>query len=323
MNHAGWGVVALVTGSAAMFLLAYVLLDAAFGRTPLQRRLTSLHLFTAVEAAPSEPAVRRLLRAGGRRVEQSTALHRVAGRSATALDQLGSRIRPGEWLVVRAGVAVLAALLLGTLLPAWLGVPTGLVLGFRLPDAVLRSAIRRRRQQFADDLPGVLHLMLSSLRSGFTLQQAVEAAVRDDEGPVAEELSRALSETRISGGFEDALHRAGERVGSQETVWLVMAIRLQREVGGSLAEVMQITADTMRERAHLRRHVRTLSAEGRISGYVLMALPVGTALTLAVMRPEYVRPLYTEIAGIAMLVLALLLLMAGSVWLRSATRIEI
>jgi tight adherence protein B len=321
VSGTGWVIVAMATGIPAVFLIVYAVLDIVFGRSAIQRRIASLHVFTD----RTETARTRwpLLRAGGRWIERRAALNRHAARSATMLDQMGSRVRPSEWLFFRVALGLVLGLVLALLIPVWLGLPVGLLFGYHVPGLLLRSRIERRRQQFADDLPGVLHLMLSSLRSGFTLQQSVEAAVRDDDGPVADELSRALSETRINGEFEDALERAGDRVGSQEMVWLVMAIRLQREVGGSLAEVMQTTADTMRERAYLRRHVRTLSAEGRISAYVLMALPLGSGIMLFATRPEYVRPLYTEAAGLALLGVALLLMIVGGVWLRAATQIEV
>jgi tight adherence protein B len=318
----GWGVASLIAGGLSLFLLLFAVLDAIFGRTPAQRRLAALKVFTHGDRTDRTTTAGRLLATAGDWVERSPALTRVAARSQPLLDQLGSAPRPPEWLAVRIAAALVLGLLLAAVVPV-AGLPLGLLAGFLVPPAVLRSRVSRRRARFADDLPGILQLMLSSLRSGFTLQQAVEASVHDDEGPVAEELSRALSESRINGEFEDALHRVGERVRSQEMVWLVMALRLQREVGGSLADVMQTTADTMRERAYLRRHVRTLSAEGRISAYVLGALPVLVGTALFVIQPEYVRPLYTEFAGIAMLCAALVLLLVGTLWLRAMTKIEV
>ncbi|MET0414713.1 MAG: type II secretion system F family protein [Actinoplanes sp.] len=321
MTGNGWVIIALAAGLPAAFLFAYALLDSFFGRSAIQRRIASLRVFTDRTGTPR--ASWPLVRSAGRWIERHPLLNRYATRSETMLDQLGSTTRPSEWLFLRGAVALATALLLAVLLPVWLGLPAGLLFGYHIPGLLLRSKIERRRQRFADELPGVLQLMLSSLRSGFTLQQSVEAAVRDDDGPVGEELGRALSETRLNGEFEDALERAGERLGSQETIWLVMAIRLQREVGGSLAEVMQTTADTMRERAYLRRHVRTLSAEGRISAYVLTALPVASGAMLFVTRPEYVRPLYTETAGLLMLALAVVMMTVGGLWLRAVTKIEV
>ncbi|MEU4238615.1 type II secretion system F family protein [Actinoplanes sp. NPDC026619] len=319
----GWGWAAAVSGAAATFLIVYVILDVIFGRTPEQRRIASLKVFTHVERNSTDPIGRQILAALGLFVEESPALARFAARSEPLLDQLTGAPKPHEWLSLRFLSSIGTFLLFVLVLPAWFAVLVGFVLGFHLPPIVLRSRIRRRRKRFADELPNMLQLVLSSLRSGFTLQQSVEAAVRDDEGPVAEELSRALSESRISGEFEDALQRVGERTQSGEMNWLVMALRLQREVGGSLADVMQTTADTMRDRAYLRRQVQTLSAEGRMSAYVLMALPFFTGIALTVSRPGYIRPLYTEPLGMVMLAGAALLMTIGFVWLRAAVKIDV
>jgi tight adherence protein B len=319
----GTRLIALVCGAAAAFLVAYAVLDGVFGRTRMQRRIAALRVF-GVQAAPERESLpRQLIDAGGRLVERSAALLEHARRAEPLLDRAATSLRPPEWLAVRLAAALAGALLLTALIPWWAGLPLGAVAGFVLSAVTLRVRISRRERVFADELPGTLQLVLSSLRSGFTLQQSIEAAVRDDEGPVAEELRRAISESRINGEFEDALSRVGERVRSQEMTWLVMAIRLQREVGGSLADVMQTTADTMRERAYLRRHVRSLSAEGRFSAWILVAMPIGIGALLYVTRPEYVGSLFSRPLGIAMVAGAVVLMGIGGLWLRATIRIEV
>ena len=105
-------------------------------------------------------------------------------------------------------------------------------------------------------------------------------------------------------------------------IWLVMALRLQKEVGGSLADVMQTTSDTMRERSYLRRHVRALSGEGRVSAYVLTAMPIVTALILYLTEPSYLEPLVTEPLGRLMLAVGGTALIIGAWWLRVVVRVE-
>ena len=319
----GWAVAAVAGVAATVFLLSYAVLDAAFGRTPMQRRLRALRKFTVSTSQEKKSTIRALRTSLGRAVEGSPLLVRLAARSEHRLEQAGAATRPADWLGLRLVAAGAGAVVLTFVLPWAAGVPLGLVLGFALPAMVLRFRIKRRKNTFADELPAMLQLVLSSLRSGFTLQQSIEAGVHDDTGPVAEELTRALSESRINGEFEDALNRVGERIGSDDMLWLVMAIRLQREVGGSLAEVMQTTADTMRERAYLRRQVRTLSAEGRFSAYILAALPICVSAMLFITRPEYVRPLITQPLGFAMLAAAVVLMGVGGLWLRTSVKIEI
>ena len=166
-------------------------------------------------------------------------------------------------------------------------------------------------------------MIVSSLRSGFTLQHGIENAVRDTDGPVSAELRRAVSETRLGAELEDALAGVGLRTGNHDMKWLVMAIRLQREVGGNLSEVLQTTADTMREREELRRSVRALSAEGRLSATILLAMPLVIGAWMFFFRTAYIRPLYTEPLGLIMLGTAVVLLIVGGLWLRRVVRVEV
>jgi tight adherence protein B len=318
-----WRPIGAVLGAAAAFLLLFAVLDAVFGRSRMQRRIAELRVLRVGAHPETEPLLRRLRAAGGRVVERSDRLSRLALKSEPLLDRASTDMTPPQWLALRTAVAIALALTASTILPLWVGLLLGVVAGFPLMTLLLRSRVSRRERVFADELPNTLQLILSSLRAGFTLQQSVDGAVRDDDGPVAQELRRALSESRINGDFEDALARAGERINSKEMVWLVMAIRLQREVGGSLADVMQITADTMRERSYLRRHVAALSAEGRFSAYILIAMPIGIGLLLYVTRPEYMATLFQEPLGLAMVSAAAALMLIGSFWLRASIKIEV
>jgi tight adherence protein B len=318
-----WRSLGAILGAGACFLLLFVVLDAVFGRSRMQRRIAELRVFRVGAHPESEPLLRRLRAAGGRAVERSERLTRLALKSEPLLDRASTDMTPPQWLAVRIAVTIALALAGSMILPVWAGLLLGVVAGFVLTTMLLKHRVKRRERVFADELPNTLQLILSSLRAGFTLQQSVDGAVRDDDGPVAEELRRALSESRINGDFEDALARAGERINSQEMVWLVMAIRLQREVGGSLADVMQITADTMRERSYLRRHVAALSAEGRFSAYILVAMPIGIGLLLYLTRPEYMATLFQEPLGLVMVAAATTLMLIGAFWLRASIKIEV
>jgi Flp pilus assembly protein TadB len=140
---------------------------------------------------------------------------------------------------------------------------------------------------------------------------------------VASELGRAMAETRLGGDLEDALDRVGERNASQDMAWLVMAIRIQREVGGNLSETLETAVHTMRERGRLQRHVRALSAEGRLSALVLLGMPIVIGGWMFVFRRDYLRPLYTETLGLMMLTAAVVMMLAGTAWLRKLVRVEV
>ncbi|WP_430787542.1 type II secretion system F family protein [Actinoplanes sp. G11-F43] len=307
----------------ATFLAGYAVLDAIFGKTPIQRRLTVLRRFRVRTVTEEVPLLRRLVVSAGQQLEAVPLLVRLAARDEDVLDRLGGQIKPTEWLAIRFATMIGTSVLLLFLLPWAVAILIGLILGYLITGFYLSFRISRRERQFGDELPGALNLMTSSLRAGFTLHQAVEAAVRDDGGPVAVELRRALAETRIGGSFEDAIERVGERMHSTEVVWLVMALRLQREVGGSLVDVMQTTSDTMRERAYIKRHVRSLSGEGRISAWVLTCMPPLTALAIQLTQPGYLRPLFTEPFGLLLLAVALIGMGLGGLWLRQVVKVEV
>lgn len=314
-------VIAVAAAGAAVTAVVWVVLDAVFGRTPLQRRLALLTRFALNRPQRTGRLLAWTRGVVSRAGEELTRLTRLDNQEL--LDAAAAPVRPAEWNVIRLGAALAGALLLSVPLPWWLGLPAGLVAGFLVPNALLQVRIDRRKQTFAQELPDALQMIVSSLRAGFTLQHGIEVSVRDSTGPVAAELRRALSETRIGGELEEALARVGERTGNADMKWLTMAIKLQREVGGNLSEVLQTTADTMREREQLRRHVRALSAEGRLSATILVAMPLLIGLWMFLFRRAYVRPLYTEPLGMAMLTAGAVLMVVGTLWLRRVVRVEV
>jgi tight adherence protein B len=234
-------------------------------------------------------------------------------------------LRPGEWWVLSV-VAVLVGIALGVLLlpQAYLvGALLGALLGLVMPQAVLRFLAARRAKAFERVLPDALMLVATSLKSGFGLPQALDAVARDAAEPVAKEFSRALAETRIGTDIADALERIGERMGSEAMGMAVMAIRIQREVGGNLAETLGTTAKTLRERESLYRQVRALSAEGRLSAYILIALPIGLFFYMMLTTYDYIMLLWTTLPGIAMSIGATIMLIIGIFWMRKVVRIEV
>jgi tight adherence protein B len=255
--------------------------------------------------------------------EKAVAQRGGQGKLEAKLDRAGIVLRPNEWVLLQAVAAVAGAVLLALLLPPWAGLPLGLAAGWGGTEAYRSVRAGRRARRFGELLPEALQLVVGALRSGFSLSQAVDALVREGPEPVAGEFGRALAETRLGGEMEDALERAADRNASRDLAWLVMAIRIQREVGGNLSEVLETAVETMRERARIRRHVRALSAEGRLSAYVLVGMPIAVAAYLFASRREYLEPLYTEPLGLLMLGAGVLLLLTGVFWMSRLVKLEV
>lgn len=233
--------------------------------------------------------------------------------------------RAGEWLVLRV-VAVIVGAALGMVLAGQaklVGLIFGVVLGLLLMPVGLRFAASRRARKFEAQLPQILLLISTSLRSGFGLPQALDAVARDAAEPAGKEFSRALAETRIGTDISDALERVAVRMESKSMHWTVMAIRIQREVGGNLADTLRTTAGTLRERESLHRQVATLSAEGRLSAYILVALPIFIFIYMTRVNYEYVSLLWTTTVGLFMSVGGIISLGVGILWMRQVVKIEV
>jgi tight adherence protein B len=147
--------------------------------------------------------------------------------------------------------------------------------------------------------------------------------VREGQPPMSVEFNRALIDSRLGMPVEDALEGIGRRLSSQDFSWVVMAVRIQRDVGGNLAELLTTVADTLRERERLRLQVKVLSAEGRLSGWILGGLPIVFFAYLTVTNPTYVHPLWSSALGAVMLVMAVVLLAVGAFWLTRVIKVEV
>lgn len=237
-------------------------------------------------------------------------------------------LRPGEWWVLRlvsivVGIAVAMLFFRGGVGMTIFALLAGAVLGLVLPSVALRFLARRRGKKFEAQLPEVLTLVASSLSTGFSLLQALDAVAKDAAEPSAKEFSRALAETRIGADVGEALEHMADRMDSVNMRWTAMAIRIQREVGGNLAETLRTTAKTLREREELKRHVRALSAEGRLSAYILIALPIGIFLYTMQTNREYIELLWQRQLGWAMLAGGIVSLVIGVFWMRKVVDVKV
>ena len=242
----------------------------------------------------------------------------------TRLEAAGLALKPAEFLLIHFGVAFgfgLFGLLLGG--GSVLFMLLGLFFGLVLPWLFLSFKRRRRLAAFNGQLADTLQLMAGSLSAGLSLAQSVDTVVREGTDPMAAEFRRALVEARLGVEIEDALMGIAERMQSVDFEWVVMAIRIQREVGGNLSELLNKVAETIREREYLERQVKTLSAEGRLSVWILGGLPPGFMLYLTVANPSYIEPMFTNRLGWAMLVVMAVLLLAGIFWMRKVVKVEV
>ena len=245
-------------------------------------------------------------------------------RISRRLEAAGSELKSSEWLLLHGGLFFVSGLV-------GIGVGGGnpivgilfLAGGLILPWIYLGFRRSRRRKAFNQGLPDTLQLMSGSLAAGLSLAQSVDTIVREGSEPIAGEFRRVLVETRLGVSLEDALEGVGERFESKDFEWVVMAIKIQRQVGGNLAELLDTVAATMREREYVRRQVAALAAEGKLSAWVLGGLPPLFMLYLLLTNRDYVIVMFQEPLGWAMLGGAATILAIGVFWMSRLVKVEV
>jgi tight adherence protein B len=239
------------------------------------------------------------------------------------LEAAGVSVRSGEFVVASAVGALVFGVLGAALLGSWLLAIVIAAIGGAFPTILLRSALNKRADKLREQLPDVLTIMASSLRAGHSFLQSLDTVAKEITQPAAAEFQRVVAEIRLGRPAEDALEALAERVGSPDFKWAVLAVNIQREVGGNLAEILDTVADTLRERAMLRRQIKVLTAEGRLSAWVLGALPFAIALYMYAVNPTYIGRLWSDTYGIIMVIVALVLMVAGILWMRKIVNIDV
>ena len=312
----------------AVFALGWLLLGTA-ARAKKDREI-SARMAAITGSGAAQPVGVQPEGAGGWIPERVTKFGKRFAESRGFNDRLDAElesasvsIRSGEFVVLSVaallvGAVLGAALLRATLLALTVGVACGLG-----PTMALRVALKRRTEKMRDQLPDVLTIMASSLRAGHSFMQALDMVAREIPQPAATEFQRLVSEIRLGRPTDDALEALAMRVGSPDFRWAVLAVNIQREVGGNLAEILDNVADTLRERATIRRQIRVLTAEGRLSAWVLAALPIAIGLYMFAVNPDYIGVLFTTRIGLFMLGGALVLLVLGILWMRKIVDIDV
>lgn len=242
---------------------------------------------------------------------------------ANRLERGGVERRPVAvaWLV-----AAVALFLAFVMLLAGAGLFTTalvVVLALGAAHGWLHLRIARRRRAFEERLPDVLTEIASALRAGHGFLQALQAVAADAAPPIGPELLRALTEARLGRPLEDALLSMGTRVRSKDLDFVLDAVLVQRQVGGSLAGIFELVSDSVRGRQQFAMKVRALTGMGRLSAGVLLALPILMALVLTLLNSTYMAPLFTTGLGRMLIVGSVVLLAIGTVWLQRVAAADV
>jgi tight adherence protein B len=274
--------------------------------------------FATEPIAPARPYAPWPLRPLQRLLERTSWWDRFELNVEIARLQHGAIELVGLCALATTLLAALALLVSGSPVPAVLFI----VLGPLLLNLLVKHLAQKQRDQFAEQLPSLLQEVASSMRGGHALVPALSSMAAAAAQPSHDEWMRVLADEQLGVPLQEALAPMAERMQSEDISQVALVAALQMRTGGNMAEVLERVSDSVRERGELRRELRALTGQARLSRYVVTALPFGVGIFITIVNPSYEKPLYETAVGIAMLIAALILVTIGSIWMRAITEIE-
>ncbi len=312
------GPLAVALAVAACIAAAVAFLLAVPGGTRLRRRLAP-HVGGPQESRTGRGLVEERFATASNLL---AATERVLGRFAVwhrlhrLLDRADVPLRTVEFVYIGAGAAFVLGLVVAVTGASSAAILLAMVTGGLLPVGAVWWRARRRLAQIEAQLPDLLITLAASLKAGHSFRQGIQAVVDEGLVPASDEFKRVLTETRLGRPMDDALNEMAERLGSKNISFVITAVTIQRQVGGSLAGIFDMVADTVRQRQQFALKIKSLTAMGRMSAYVLLGLPFFLAAALTLMNAEYMSPLYTTSTGHQLIVGGLVMMAFGSLILK-------
>ena len=299
-------------GAGGVFLAIFALVSFAFPRVRVKRQRLGIEQQSALTniSQRTSNALDDVLERYGKRRTLSTNLA-VAG--------LG--MRSGEFAALVLAIAAVAMLLgLALFGPIAALIGAGIVLlGAR---ALVSHKVGRRQAGFSAQLPDVIQSLVTTLRTGYGLTQAFDAVAEETEEPARTEFAHVLVETRLGRDLTECLNELAHRMDSVDLEWMASAIDIHRETGGNLAEILDNVGMTIRERQRMKRQIKAMTAEGRLSAYILTALPLAMAGLLALIHPGYFSEMGSG-GGLVVLIVGGVFLLIGNAWIRKMVDIKV
>ncbi|HEX8002628.1 MAG TPA: type II secretion system F family protein [Mycobacteriales bacterium] len=294
---------------------------ATSARASHRRRVAELLDFTLSADGPPDKATVSLYEKVARWTESRTERLPWTERQTVKLERARIALRPAEFLMMWVGAALVGAAL-GVVLMGLPGLLALGVVGALVPPGVVSVRTRSWRRRFEAQLPDVLDLAASSMEAGHSLLTALQLVAEDADEPIATELGRVLAETQVGRPLLDALDAMAQRLDCPDFTWTVEGVRIQLEVGGRLSEMLRTLAGFMRAREEVRRELRALVAEGKLSAYVLGALPILMFLFMRAAAPGYISTLWETGTGRGMIAVAALLMTGACAAMARIVRLE-
>lgn len=290
----------------------------------LDKRLTEVTLNAADEEDDGGKTLLKDHKSGA-----IAAFDRFAGGSARGsamtrwIEQSGVKLSLGSLLVMALFFSAIAAMGMMIITKASWGLPLGAAIGFVMPFLYLRGKRRRRLNTFEEQFPEALDLIARALKAGHAFATGLKMVADEMPEPVGPEFRKTFDEQNFGLPLKDALENLSRRIPSLDVRFFSTAVLIQRETGGNLSEILENLAHVVRERFKILRQVRVYTAHGRLTGYVLLALPAFLAVALMFINPDHMNLLFRERMGQQMLMAALVMQVIGYLWIKHVIKIEV
>lgn len=271
------------------------------------------------DAVASSPALRRAIEVTANLAERRGLLGSVERRLRAA----DVPVRPAELILANAAAVIVVPVLVAVATGSTANTVLALAMAAAGPQLALRILVSRRRKRFSAQLPDALTTLAGSLRAGRSIGQAMEALSREMPDPIGRELRKIVAEIRLGRQLQDALSDAADRIDSADFRWAVLAMQIQSEVGGNLAELLDQVAETMRERARMQGEVKALTAEGRASAMMLVVMVPALGAVMYVMNRAYMEPMFTTGMGKTLLGISTVMITGGYLWMNRMVKIDV
>jgi tight adherence protein B len=316
----GLALLAFIVVVAIFYVIARVL---GGSDTSIEERLDQF-VAREVEARPKQDKAERTPSAFTRSIDEAVAGRGFAQNIRTQLARADLRLTPGEYILLTItsvlGTGLIAYVVMHRNPILTLG---GLVLGFFLPRFYVKYRQAKRLRDFSNQLGDAINLLANGLRSGYSLLQAMDAVAREMPPPIAEEFQRVVREIGLGLSNERAMNNMLRRIPSDDLDLMITAINVQHEVGGNLAEILEVISHTIRERIRIKGEIRVLTSQQMLSGYVVSFLPIGLGLVLYAMNPDYMGAMFQEPCGWAMMAVGVISMTIGFIAIRKIVNIEV
>jgi tight adherence protein B len=314
-NNVGTMLLALLMGTVT--IIVFGLLIATPGGTRLRRRLEPHTADTRKRRGRAAPRERFAAASGVLSATEKSFGHlKVWAKLHRLIERADLPLRTVELFYISVGCSVLFGLVAAVAAAPPLFILGALALGAYVPIGYTQFKAWRRLNALEDQLPDLLITIAASLKAGHSFRQGIQSVVDEGQPPAADEFKRVLTETSLGRPMDDALGEMSERLASKNLDFVITAVTIQRQVGGSLAGIFDMVADAVRQRQQFTRKVKGLTAMGRAGAYTLIGIPFFLAITFTLASPDYMHPLWHTSAGHKVVMVGLVMMTIGSAILR-------